>query len=92
MQRSRFCLILLRPCATRRFRRKSFDIVAELSEYVKHFFEKFEVFLQMLRFSTFATLTTEQISRTPKFIFIPMLNENFRFRTGLQKTFLNFQQ
>lgn len=55
MQRSRFYLILLRPCATRRFRRKSFDIVAKVSECVKQFFEKFGVFLQMLRFVTFDT-------------------------------------
>ena len=55
MQRSRFYLILLRPCATRRFRRKSFDIVTKVSECVKQFFEKFGIFLQIVRLVAFAT-------------------------------------
>ncbi len=53
MQRSRFFMNSFAPLRNAPFWRKSFDIVAEDSECVKRFFEKFEVFLKMVRFFAF---------------------------------------
>lgn len=66
MQRSRFFMNSFAPLRNAPFWRKSFDIVAEDSECVKRFFEKFEVFLKMVRFFAFATLTAEIFLLAPQ--------------------------